>query len=320
MQWLWLKWGKWPRELRGRAWGHSVGGGRVSQGSAVGRQAKRQEAQQVREVHVGGGGRQLSWGERRVPEGEMGTLTSQTFREKVARPGDGSRYGGLRWHWPALEFGQEVLHLHFQIWGSGTRLISGSLLVLLRRRLVWLKVAAHTHWAGKGSRHHRVMVMIDPWGRCARKALRVEHGHGKRLCGIFQRSNRAQGRTGLLFNGHRRKGLQILCMAFFKCRVRWSRRPKRWAQRGHRKSRLPVCTTAWRLTSLRVKKRRPHRSHWCFLSRTTVPGGGRPVCVLRCSSSAGMLSNAWRQTLQVRSPLAEVACVATWRLRPRRVL
>lgn len=31
---------------------------------------------------------------------------------------------------------------------------------------------------------------------------------------------------------------------FFKWRVRWSLRPKRWAQRGHRKSRRPVCTTA----------------------------------------------------------------------------
>lgn len=41
--------------------------------------------------------------------------------------------------------------------------------------------------------------------------------------------------------------------AFLTCRTRWSFRPNFCGQKGHRKSRLPVCTTRCRRTSLAVK-------------------------------------------------------------------
>ena len=62
-----------------------------------------------------------------------------------------------------------------------------------------------------------------------------------------------------------------LACVFFSCLMRWSFRPKRWLQKEHWKSRLPVWTTSWRFKSLLVGNRLEHCPHWnrFSLSRLT---------------------------------------------------
>uniref|UniRef100_A0A147BJU7 Putative secreted protein n=1 Tax=Ixodes ricinus TaxID=34613 RepID=A0A147BJU7_IXORI len=88
---------------------------------------------------------------------------------------------------------------------------------------------------------------------------------------------------------------------FLVCRTKWSLRPNFCGQNWQTKLRWPVCTTMWRLTSLRVKKDRAQRSH---LKRRSVGvlTTLEPEWTLRCSMTSSRLAKAAPHSRHTGSP------------------